>query len=537
MSATTLRNPPFPGARLGKSRILGPNGQPLSTWLYPSPRWNLRQYKPRYWLSADTKSNVTEYDRWELVNYSRQLFAQVGNLNTAVRQKASWAFGDAWDPHYYGENEKWGQEVSDWLKNAWFPTCNVRGPQYSFKRSLELTSKSLDVDGDDLMILTETESHWPQIGFFPSTRVGMTGAGLHGGLDQNKSGAVGVVSGGPFDGARIFDGVIMDRNSRPIGYRVVNEDGTWSDISSFNADLLYEPDWCDQGRGIPRTATCLLKFLNRQDIDEFLQRGVKRAASIGLIQKTEEGEGGIGNEIVTSDELPAGHADAGGRQIHYEEIEGGEMYYLSSAGNESLEALTYKNPHPNVEALIERIERESLASVGWFYELLVLEKGGRAPSRLCCDLANQSIWSRQKAVYKRAKRALVYAVSKGMKHGLIPPNYNGIDPYLWEFGLPKPLSVDAGNDAQADREALKMGITTRAIVCQKLGYHESEIRLGRKSEVKRTIQDALDIVGEFPQASGLTFDRVMELLEQRSPNPVMQQPRPQQQPQSKPTEK
>ena len=85
--------------RTRQSKILGPNGKPVTYFLYPSPRFNLRQYKPRYWLGADTKTNVSEYDRWELVNYSRQLFAQIGNLSTAIKEKNSWAFGDAWDAH------------------------------------------------------------------------------------------------------------------------------------------------------------------------------------------------------------------------------------------------------------------------------------------------------------------------------------------------------------------------------------------------------------------------------------------------------
>jgi hypothetical protein len=134
------------------------------------------------------------------------------------------------------------------------------------------------------------------------------------------------------------------------------------------------------------------------------------------------------------------------------------MYYLNSESGEEIDALKYENPHPNTEAFIERIERGAIGSVGWFYELLNLSESGRAASRLVCDLANQSIWERQSAGRRRAKRAIVYAIAKGMKNGFLSKNQDGIDPYLWEFGLPKQLSVDAGNDEQADRENLKMGI-------------------------------------------------------------------------------
>ena len=169
--------PRGPGGRQSASSILGPNGKPVSTWLYPSPRYNLRQYKPRYWLSADTKSNVNEYDRWELVNYSRQLFAQVDNLNTAIRQKNSWAVGQAWDAHYMGKNKAWGEEAETWLKEIWFPNCCVRGPLWNFRKCMRISGQAWDVDGDDLMILTEQPNGFPQIAFFPATRIGMTATG------------------------------------------------------------------------------------------------------------------------------------------------------------------------------------------------------------------------------------------------------------------------------------------------------------------------------------------------------------------------
>jgi len=57
---------------------------------------------------------------------------------------------------------------------------------------------------------------------------------------------------------------------------------TVDDISAFNADLAYEPTWADQGRGIPRVAVSSLTWLNYQDIHEFTQAGIKRAANVGL---------------------------------------------------------------------------------------------------------------------------------------------------------------------------------------------------------------------------------------------------------------
>jgi len=498
-----------------QSKLFGPNGQPVSYFLYPSPRHNLRSQRPRYWLSSDTKSNVSEYDRWELVNYARQLFAQVDALSAGVVAKNNWAFGDAWDAHYFGANKAWGEEVEGWLNNVWMPNANVRGPQYSFKRSMLLSGMAWDVDGDDAMVLTETANGFPQLAFYPSTKIASYGAGR---MSPQGQSAGSVVDGGPFDGAKIFDGVIFDRNSRAIGLRIIGEDGDYQDISAYNADLAYEPTWCDQGRGIPRIATSLLRWMKLQDIDEFLARGIMRASSVGLIQKTEEGEAAIGNEVITEEDDTQAPQNPGAK-VAYEEVEGGEMYYLSSTGNESIEGLTYKNPHPNTEAFLERVTRGCLASVGWFIELLDLSSTGRAPTRVLCELANQSIWSRQRTQYRRWKRAIGFAVMKQQKRGgFSTRNEDTVDALSWEPGLPKPLSVDAGNDAHADREALKLGLTTKAIIAQKWhGMHYRSMDAQRAMELRETLLAAEMLAKEH---DWLSKDRALELLEQRSPNPV-----------------
>jgi hypothetical protein len=117
-------------AAIHQSRILDRNGRPMSYALYQTPRYNPKAYKPRPWLSNDTKQNVCEFDRMELVNYSRQLYAQIDILSTAIYQKNNWAFGDAWDAHFHGDDtdREWAKEAKDFLDYQFYPFCNVRGP-------------------------------------------------------------------------------------------------------------------------------------------------------------------------------------------------------------------------------------------------------------------------------------------------------------------------------------------------------------------------------------------------------------------------
>jgi len=507
-----------------KSSILAPNGQPVSYYLYPSPRNNLRAYKPRYWLQDSTRKNVSEYDRKEMVNYARQLSVQIDVLETAITQKNNWAFGDAWDPHYTGRNAAWGEAAQSWLTQVWFPNCNVRGPQYDFKTSMWLSGWAWDVDGDDVMVLTETASGFPMLAFYPATKISSGKDSFTGSAVRPET----EIQSGDFKGARMFDGIIMDRNARAIGLRIIGEEaGDFQDVSAFNADLAYEPRWNDQGRGIPRVAVSSLTWFDYQDIQEFTKAGVKRASNVGLIIENAEGEATNDANVITADEIidngqtPTDGGSLSDRKVAIEELgQGGETYYLSSSEGEKIVPLNFKNPHPNTEAFIERMTRGAISSVGWFAELLDLKSTGRAPSRILVDLANQSIWARQRTGYRRWKRAIGYAIAKAMKIGQIPRNDDGFDPYLWEPGLPKPLQVDAGNDAQADRESLKLGTTTEAILAQKNhGLHRNEIKRVRAQEIRDNIATAKAISGE----TGLPLERCLELLEQRSPNPIAQQ--------------
>jgi hypothetical protein len=264
---------------LPRSRILGPNGQPASTYLYPSPRANTRAYKPRYWLSRNTRDNITEYDLVELVNYSRQLCSQIGDLGTAIEQKNAWAFLDSWDPQFQGEATAWGERSEDWIKSLWYPTCNLRGPLYHFRQTQFCTGVALDRDGGDVMVFTESESHFPQVAVFPITRVG---SGVQGNRDNE-------VKGGPYDGAKIFHGIIVNRNFRPIAIRILGENGEdHEDVSLFNCDLSFEPEWPDQLIGIPKPAKCLLRWMNLQDIDEILQGTLKLAGTMAINRYTPE---------------------------------------------------------------------------------------------------------------------------------------------------------------------------------------------------------------------------------------------------------
>ncbi len=505
--------------------LYGPNNKPLAYGLYPSLSRDRKNYRPRPWLlGTDLRRQVTSYDRCELVDLSRQLFAQLGNLGTAIRDKNAWAFGDAWDPHYVGDNTAWGEAATRFLTQQFFPNCDRHG-RHDWKTLLKLSGMAWDRDGDDAMILTEDDngSGFPKIEIIPATRIG-NGLGPLGWTTYTPAGNK--VIGGAFDGYEIYDGIICDLAGKPVGIRILGRQQlfgvntskpSYQDFSlgyGGNVDLAYLPEWADQNRGIPLVGRVVLDWLDLQDIDVFLKRGIKRAASVGLTSKTTEGEAGDGNQIIDDEELPTANGDT--KTVHYEEVEGGEMYYLHKDGEE-ITGIDYSTPHPNVEAFIARIERRGIAAVGWLYELIYIGAAQRAASRMACRVANNGLWQQQALGLKRTWRAVRYALAKAQKNGFIPRNPDPLDAYFaWEFGMPQVLSVDDGNDQSADRENLKMGTTNEMLIAQKQGNWWRAVSRQRLVELKTHVAEAAEL--EAGSGGKLTFDRALEMIQQRTAN-------------------
>jgi len=460
-------------------------------------------YRPRPTIRPDLRAEFNGWNWRELLSYSRQLFAQVGILSAGVLQKNLYAIGEAWKPQFYGgetdAERAWGERVEEWLVEQWYPTCDVRGPGFDFTTNLYLDGIALDVDGDSLMAFTQSETGWPQLAFYSADRVasGMTGS---------------EVKGGPFDGARMVNGCILNRAGRVIGFNLTgdaanNEPDT--QLSAFNAQMLFEPEWRANSRGLPRIAKTLLDWFDVQDINTFLKRGVKLDASQGILHYNEEGAADTASDLVS--EKPSGSTET---DIRIEKREGGDILYLRANRGEKVESFMGQRPHPNVESFISRLERSGLLAVGWFRELIDPSQIGGASVRLIQDEARHSIRARQKSIRLRAKRAVTYAVAVAMKNKLIPRNDGAW--WKWEFELPSEITVDAGYDRAADVEDLKLGLTTESAVNAKRGRWWEDTRAQRLREVRRTVTDAQALAAEF----NIPLQSALDLLAQRSPNPT-----------------
>jgi hypothetical protein len=94
----------------------------------------------------------------------------------------------------------------------------------------------------------------------------------------------------------------------------------------------------------------------------------------------------------------------------------------------------------------------------------------------------------------------------------------------WEFGYPKEMSVDAGNDAKAAIDFMKVCMTNRGIEAQKQGRRAEVIKKGRLAEIMGDYKDAFRMAEELNKIKGsidnpVRWEDVLERMEQHNPNP------------------
>lgn len=407
--------------------------------------------------TRDAKEDISPWNWRQLLSTARYLYANVGSVHGAINEIGTYSVGDAWRPRYTGRNDAWGDKAEEWL-NRWFKICDVRGETYDFQTDLFLTSVSVNRCGDLAMILAQTDSGFPMLQFLPAHRIG-----------QREGGAT--VKSGPYKGLEIYNGVICNRQGRPVAYNILGNARDGSDdqqISARDMQLSFNPRWFDQGRGITALAHAIKDFGDYRDIRDFLKIGLKSEASLALIEHNETGSADIdaGEEHFRQPGEPAAGQPHG---VTYEELDEGAIRYFRANSGANLSALNSRRPSTEAQSFIEsQIMRGAYAGLEWPLEFSWNpERLGGANIRLIVKKAERTVSNHQKLLGKVFTRAVTYGIAKAIKIGSLP--YDD-DWASWDADLPAMLSVDAGYASKSEIAEYKAGFKTLSDVYGERGY-------------------------------------------------------------------
>jgi len=373
-----------------------------------------------------------------VISAARKLYWNCGVVNAAIDQKALLTCGGgAFRPIFTGANKEWGKRAEAWLLD-WMQIAYVDGG--SWWDGLMLECIAIDRDGDCLTVLTQTPGGFPQLQLVPWHQIGSRT-----GDDR--------VPDGRYKGARVHNGVVLNRFNRPMAFSLMGE--TADDdryVPSGSAQLSKDPREIDQVRGISAFAPAIMDLRDLATLGDNIKAASKLASSLGLIVHNDTGMADPLAMAYTADAVPQ---NMGG--VRLEAVQGGLVQYFQADSGSKVEQLDATVPTEAQDRLQERLIRNALLAAQWPPEFgWDMSKLGGASARIILEQVNRVTTDRHQYLSQQCRRRCAYAIARAVELGLLPA-YEGSDAdrggaYQFRFTQAPQLTADAG---YANRDAIE----------------------------------------------------------------------------------
>lgn len=419
------------------------------------------------------------WDWRTLVSVSRKLYVNgPGVFRGMVWQKAMFAIGRSWDPQFLGGQgdplaKQWGDYATGVLRDEWYPVSNVGGSMHNFKTDLSVGSKSVDVDGDFGILLTESEDGYPLLQYIPCHRIGQRGTiGTWAQVGEDdawsyvpdKDGTRTKKVKGLYAGLWIENGIIKNLIGRPVAARILGatpEDDI--DVSMRDFIHVYDPEFFDQSRGIPVLTHAANAFRDALQSQKWEQHAQLIASSLGLQFTNETGQIDA-SDLSFQAGMPAnGPLDPNGPAPSLAQIamSGGAINVFRAGSGSKFDSFAPQRPTELWNGFWDRIIEDAMSGANWPRSMVWKSGSGNAAAeRSELQKAQSTVDERQDLLGAVALRCLQYGISKLINIGAIPP-YPGKDKggfLKWGFSRPERMTIDKGRDADNNRKNYQAGI-------------------------------------------------------------------------------
>jgi capsid protein len=428
-------------------------------------------------LDKDTHRTVSNFGRRTLMSLGRWLFWNFPAISGAILEQAMFA-SENFQPQFWGKDKDWGNEAEAWLLE-WEKICDVSGWPYDMQSYRELLVLSDIREGDMATLLTETDAGYPQIQVWPAHRIGTC---------ANET----EVSGGPLDGLRIIDGVIVNDYRRPVAYRLADENGSAiEDVPASNMFLSFLPKTSDQVRGYSGLASAVFDCQDLKESKYWELIAQKAAAAVALLETNPTGDVDASRAVIRT---KATHTTGTGDKatLDQQELNGGLYRYFKSGTNSDLKAFAYDRPGSNTITYQDHILRDAFQGIEWnmFFSNDPSRVGG-ASMRIIVEKINRVVRKRQRMIVQSLRRIHGYAIAKAIKLGLLPMSDEW---WKWEYQLPAQVTADKRYDSDVDLQEYESRFTTLRNVCGRRGEYWEDIQDQWLIEQKR-LQDRAKEIG------------------------------------------
>ncbi len=419
-------------------------------------------------LARDIAELIPEMRHKMMLGDSRFIYQAFSTVSGGVDQKANYVYGGSWKLQSYSENRDFADAVEKDMEQI-DRLLDTRGRGFSFRRSAWLASKTIDVDGDFFIVLTDNpETGFPKLQFLEAHRIG----------SWEQQGDT-VVKDGKYKGQRIFAGAIVNDYMEPVAYRIKDSSKKlgFQDMPADGVIHCADMRWFSQTRGMPSIANAILDWYDLSETRDAEKIAQKVNSALTLVESNETGRQDMGNSIVNP--LPGSDG-----RMQTQLVDSGLIRYIKNGG--SLKAHESSRPSDQWLNFVKLVESSAFYAMGWRREMLDSSAVGGAGVRGFAADINKSIAARCEIIEQTMKRAALYVIAKRAKQGVydLPKDW-----YKIGFTKPAQFTVDEGRMRKADIEDLRAGLTTEDAIVESRGmdYEKVVRQLAKNKALKKAV--------------------------------------------------
>ena len=417
----------------------------------------------------DASLDLTSGVRNELVRRSRYLVKNTGFLREIVSSMALYSVGDGIRAQAQSLDSNWNRDAEAYF-TRWARQAELTG-RFNLAQCQHLASKALDVDGEIFVLKTEVNGQ-PKIQLIEAHRIGDCG-----------------------DNEDTIDGIKLAPQGIPISYRLLLDDGSYRDLPAYSVLHVFEPDAPSQQRGFPSLQHSINHLIDEMELLALEKHAVKANADIARVLTSSNPE--VDDSDFSIGSTPQNESSDVG---YIQKILGGKVVRV--AQGESITPYESNRPSPTFTGFLEHLRRDSAQGLIPYEFASDSSKVGGAGVRLIVAKADRKFSHRQSILIERLLRPIwLYVIGHAIASGKLEAVENWTEV---NFVTPRRVTVDAGREAQQNREDIKHGLKTLTDHYAELGMDITEEVENRAREMA-TIRDTAARYNIHPKDLFLTI--------------------------------
>lgn len=384
----------------------------------------------------DFKKTMTVFDRMETTRKMRWLELNAGLIRQVLADMALYTVGNGIKPQAQSGDEMWDDSAEAYFKQWAARACDITG-RFSFFELQHICCRLMDRDGECFIIKTRGPGGEPRLQIIESHRVGNS---------SNNEVPPGMV-----------DGILFGPYGQPISYNVIRSDGS-SRLVPANAVIhLYEPELASGARAYSPLQHSINNLVDMLEILSLEKLAVKTSSDITrTISRENPNFDGTQSDFEAFGMKPQDYGDGMTDPSEASTFLGGKV--LALAPGEKLESFESNRPNKTFDGFIEHLERDSLAGMLPYEFVANPTKAGGAVMRFVVAKADRKFSHRQAVMVQRFLTPVWgYIIGSAIKDGFLRTTE------AWtnvSWTTPRKVTVDAGRDAQQNRQDIESGLKT-----------------------------------------------------------------------------